>query len=262
MKTRALTRALGVAAAALVALAPMASAHVTVNPDEVAKGAFARLSFRVPNERDDAGTTTLEVTLPEDVAFTSVSIKPLPGWTATTEMRTLDEPVDAFGEQVTEVVSKITWTGGVIHPGEFQEFDVSLGRMPEEGDTLAFPSIQTYSSGEIVRWIDPVVEGEEEPEHPVPTLRLVDPEPGSEDAAHANADEAGGEEEAATVPVGDTATQDDVDSANTLATVGLVVGVLALALGVFALVRSRRSPGGTVTPSETEEKTPVGTSTD
>ena len=262
MKTRALTRALGVAAAALVALAPMASAHVTVNPDEVAKGSFARLSFRVPNERDDAGTTTLEVTLPEDVAFTSVSIKPLPGWTATTGMRTLDEPVDAFGEQLTEVVSKITWTGGVINPGEFQEFDVSLGRMPEDGDTLAFPSIQTYSSGEIVRWIDPVVEGEEEPEHPVPTLRLVDPEPGSEDAAHANAGEAGGEQEAATVPVGDTATQDDVDSANTLATVGLVVAVLALALGVFALVRSRRSPGGTVTPTETEEKTPVGTSTD
>jgi uncharacterized protein YcnI len=260
--TRALTRALGVAAAALVAMAPMASAHVTVNPDELAKGSFARLSFRVPNERDDAGTTTLEVTLPEDVAFTSVSIKPLPGWTATTEMRTLDEPVDAFGEQVTEVVSKITWTGGVINPGEFQEFDVSLGRMPEDGDTLAFPSIQTYSSGEIVRWIDPVVEGEEEPEHPVPTLRLVDPEPGSEDAADANAGEAGGEEEAATVPVGDTATQDDVDSANTLATVGLVVAVLALALGLFALVRSRRSPGGTVTPTETEEKTPVGTSTD
>src|SRR4029453_5128115 len=95
-------------------------------------------------------------------AFPPVQNKPLPGWTATTEMRTLDEPVDAFGEQVTEVVSKITWTGGGLHPGEFQEFDVSLGRMPEEGDTLAFPSIQTYSSGEIVRWIDPVVEGEEE----------------------------------------------------------------------------------------------------
>jgi periplasmic copper chaperone A len=263
VKTRALTRALGVAAAALVALAPMASAHVTVNPEEVARGSFARLSFRVPNERDDAGTTSLEVNLPEDVAFTSVSIKPLPGWTATTEMRTLDEPVDAFGEQVTEVVSKITWTGGVINPGEFQEFDVSLGRMPEEGDTLSFPTIQTYSSGEDVRWIDPVVEGQDEPEHPVPTLRLVDPEPGSEDAAHANADEAGaGEEDAATVAVGDSPSQDDVDSANTLATVGLVVGVLALAVGVFALVRSRRGPGGPAASGATEEKTPVGTSTD
>jgi periplasmic copper chaperone A len=229
----------------------------------VAKGSFARLSFRVPNERDDAGTTTLEVNLPEDQAFTSVRVKPLQGWTATMELRTLDEPIDNNGEQITQVVSKITWTGGVINPGEFQEFDVSIGRMPEDVDSIAFPSIQTYSSGDIVRWIDPVVEGEEEPEHPVPTLRLVDPAPGSEDAAHANTEAGGGEEdEAATVPVGDTASQDDVDSANTLATVGLVVGVLALALGVFALVRSRRSPGGTVTPGKTEEKTPVGTSTD
>ncbi len=177
VKTRAVTRALGVAVLALVALAPMASAHVTVNPGEVEKGSFARLTFRVPNERDDAGTTSLEVNLPEDQAFPFVSVRPLPGWTATTEMRTLDEPIDAFGEQVTEVVSKITWTGGTINPGEFQEFDVSIGRMPEDVDSIEFPSIQTYSSGEIVRWIDPVVEGEEEPEHPAPTLHLIDPAP-------------------------------------------------------------------------------------
>jgi uncharacterized protein YcnI len=257
VKTRALTRALGVAAAALVALAPMASAHVTVNPGEVEKGSFARLSFRVPNERDDAGTTTLEVNLPEDQAFPFVSTRPLPGWTATTEMRTLDEPVDAFGEQVTGVVSKITWTGGTINPGEFQEFDVSIGRMPEDADSLAFPSIQTYSSGEVVRWIDPVVEGQEEPEHPAPTLKLIDPAPEGGTAAPEEAENGG--EDTATVPVGDTASQDDVDSANTLATIGLVVGVLGLAVAVFALVRSRRSPGGTATISETEEKTPVGT---
>lgn len=262
MNIRALTRALGVAALAVVALAPMASAHVTVNPGEVEKGSFARLTFRVPNERDDAGTTSLEVNLPEDVAFTSVSIKPLQGWTATTEMRTLDEPIDNHGEQVTEVVSKITWTGGVINPGEFQEFDVSLGRMPEEGDSLSFPSIQTYSSGEVVRWIDPVVEGQEEPEHPAPTLKLIDPAPESGTAAPADAENGG--EDTATLPVGDTASQDDVDSANTLATIGLVVGVLGLAVAVFALVRSRRSSGGTGSSNgsgaTTEAATPASTS--
>jgi len=260
VKTRALTRALGVAAAALVALAPMASAHVTVNPAEVEKGSFARLTFRVPNERDDAGTTSIEVNLPEDQAFPFVSVRPLPGWTATTEMRTLDEPVDAFGEQVTEVVSKITWTGGTINPGEFQEFDVSIGQMPEDVDTLAFPSIQTYSSGEIVRWIDPVVEGEEEPEHPVPTLHLIDPAPEGGTAAPAADDT--GSEDAATVPLGDVASQDDVDSANTLATVGIAVGVLGLAVAVFALFRSRRSSGGTGSSPETETKTPVGAASD
>jgi uncharacterized protein YcnI len=238
----------------------MASAHVTVNPGEVEKGSFARLTFRVPNERDDAGTTSLEVNLPEDQAFPFVSTKPLQGWTVTTEMRTLDEPIDAFGEQVTEVVSKITWTGGVINPGEFQEFDVSIGRMPEDVDSISFPSIQTYSSGEVVRWIDPVVEGQEEPEHPVPTLHLIDAAPEGGAAAPA-ADENGGED-TATVDVGDIPSQDDVDSANTLATVGIAVGVLGLAVAVFALFRSRRGSGGTGSSPETETKTPVGAASD
>jgi uncharacterized protein YcnI len=262
VKTRAVTRALGVAVLALVALAPMASAHVTVNPGEVEKGSFARLTFRVPNERDDAGTTSLEVNLPEDQAFPFVSVRPLPGWTATTEMRTLDEPVDAFGEQVTEVVSKITWTGGTINPGEFQEFDVSIGRMPEDVESIEFPSIQTYSSGEIVRWIDPVVEGEEEPEHPAPTLHLIDPAP--EAGAAAGAGEATAADDAATVPVGNIASQDDVDSAQRLAAIGLVVGVLGLVVAVFALVRSRRSSGGTGSSNgsgtATEAPTPASTS--
>jgi uncharacterized protein YcnI len=238
----------------------MASAHVTVNPGEVEKGSFAALTFRVPNEWDDAGSTSLEVNLPEDQAFTSVRVKPLQGWTAQMTMRTLDQPIDNNGEQITEVVSKITWTGGVINPGEYQEFDVSIGRMPEDVDSLAFPSIQTYSSGEVVRWIDPVVEGGDEPEHPAPTLHLIDPAPEGGTAAPAATD--GGEEDAATLPVGDTATQDDVDSANTLAMVGIAVGVLGLAVAVFALFRSRRSSGGTGPSPETETKTPVGATSD
>ena len=56
--------------------------------------------------------------------------------------------------EVTEVVSKITWTGGTINPGEFQEFDISAGRCPRTWTRSSFPSIQTYASGEVVRWID------------------------------------------------------------------------------------------------------------
>ena len=239
MRHRAVTRALAVAAVALVALAPMAAAHVTVNPGEAEKGGFARLTFRVPNERDDATTTTVEVNLPEDAPFTSVRVKPKTGWTYTMEKRTLDEPIDNNGEQITEVVSKITWTGGTIGTTEFEEFDVSVGRMPEEGEFLLFPSIQTYSSGEVVRWIDEPVEGGEEPERPAPQLTLVDPpEEGEEEAAAPADDSAADGEQAAGVSA---ASQDDVDSANTLATVGLIVGVIGVLIAVFALVRGRRT---------------------
>jgi hypothetical protein len=105
-----------------------------------------------------------------------------------------------------------------------------------------------------------VVEGEEEPEHPAPTLHLIDPAPEGEAAAPAATDN--GEQDTATVPVGDTASQDDVDSANTLATVGIVVGVLGLAVAVFALFRSRRSAGGTGASADTETKAPVGAVSD
>jgi uncharacterized protein YcnI len=237
VRHRAVTRALAVAAVALVALAPMAAAHVTVNPGEAEKGGFARLTFRVPNERDDATTTAVEVNFPEDAPFTSVRVKPKQGWTYTMETRTLDEPLDNHGEQVTEVVSKITWTGGNIGTTEFEEFDVSVGRMPEEGDFLLFPSIQTYSSGEVVRWIDEPVEGGEEPERPAPKLDLIDPPEEGEEAAAAEDGAAEGEQAAS---VSNAASQDDVDSANTLATVGLVVGVLGLLAAVFAIVRGRR----------------------
>jgi uncharacterized protein YcnI len=240
VRHRALTRALAVAAVALVAVAPMAAAHVTVNPGEAEKGGFARLTFRVPNERDDATTTTVEVNLPEDAPFSSVRVKPKTGWTYTMEKRTLDEPIDNHGEMVTEVVSKITWTGGTIGTTEFEEFDVSVGRMPEDGDFLLFPSIQTYSSGEVVRWIDEPVEGGEEPEHPAPKLTLVDPPPEEGEEAAAPADDGAAEGEQA-ASVSNAASQDDVDSANTLATVGLIVGVLGLLAAIFAIVRGRKT---------------------
>ena len=233
-------RIMAVGAAALVALAPMAAAHVTVNPGEAAKGGYAALAFRVPNERPDSGTTTLEVTIPEETPIASISVRPTPGWTYAVGRRQLTEPLDLHGRQVTEVVSKITWTGGTINPGEYQEFNVSAGPLPEDVDQILFPTIQTYASGEVVRWIDEPLDSGEEPEHPAPLLTLVDG--GDDHGGAADDEDAAAEGEAASgVSVSNTASQDDVDSANTLATVGIVVGVLGLLAAGFAVFRSRKS---------------------
>jgi uncharacterized protein YcnI len=136
---------------AIVLSASPALAHVTVQPNESTPGAFARFVVRVPNERPDASTTKVEVEFP-DLFF--VSFMDVPGWTRTVEMRELDEPAEVFGEEVTEVVGTVTWSGGEVQPGEFMEFGFSA-RMPEETTTLEFPAIQTYDSGEVVRWIGP-----------------------------------------------------------------------------------------------------------
>jgi periplasmic copper chaperone A len=232
---RRLTRALIVAALAIVVTAPLADAHVTVNPGEAPKGGFAALAFRVPNERNNAGTTILEVNFPEDQPIANVSVRPKEGWTYHVETRQLDEPIDNHGEELTEVVSKITWTGGVIHPGEFDEFEVSVGPLPEDTDQILFPTLQTYQGGEVVRWIDEPLPDGEEPEHPAPLLTLVD-------AADEHGDDAGsasedGEQAADSggVTVENAATQDDVDSANLLGIIGIVVGALGLLAAGFAL---------------------------
>ena len=133
MKTRKTAKALAVAVIALVAAAPAASAHVTVQPGTAVQGGYMKVDVRVPNERDDSGTTSVEFNLPEDVPIRSVRVEAVPGWEYEIENRTLDEPIEAGeGDPVTEVVSKITWSGGVIQPGEFQDFPVSLGPLPED----------------------------------------------------------------------------------------------------------------------------------
>jgi periplasmic copper chaperone A len=226
-----------VAATALWVLAAPAVAHITVNPSEAPKGSFTKLTFRVPNERPDSGTTSIEVNMPEDAAIPFVSVQPVPGWTATTEMRTLTEPVEGEGGEISEVVGKVTWTGGTINPGEFQEFNISAGPLPEDVDTLEFPAIQTYASGEVVRWIEEVPEGGEEPEHPVPTLALVasagDEHGGGADAEEASDEPADGAEAAATT------SESDDDGTDALAVVALVVGALGVLLGGLALIRGR-----------------------
>jgi uncharacterized protein YcnI len=241
VNVRRTTRALIVAGLAIVVTAPLAEAHVTVNPGEAPKGGFAKLAFRVPNERPDSGTTTLEVNLPEDQPIANVSVRPKQGWTYQVETRQLDEPIDNHGEGLSEVVSKITWTGGVIQPGEFDEFEVSVGPLPDDTDQILFPTLQTYQSGEVVRWIDEPLPNGEEPEHPAPLLTLVDAEDESAGSSDQEDPATDGEQAADSggVTVENAATQDDVDSANLLGIIGIVVGAVGLLVGGFALFRRR-----------------------
>ena len=99
---------------------------------------------------------------------------PLPGWKITTASRQLDKPIEMDGEQLTSVVSEVTWTaiGGGIRPGQFQDFNVSLGQLPESGE-LVFNALQTYSSGEKVIGIRSRPTRAVEPEHPAPILTIT-----------------------------------------------------------------------------------------
>lgn len=229
--------AAGVAASTVLLLAGPASAHVSVQPQgEAAKGGYATVNFKVPNERDDASTVKLEVSFPTDHPLASVSPQPVPGWKIAVTKSKLAEPLDVHGKKITEAVSKVTWTadGDGIEPGYFEQFPLSVGQLPEDADQLVFKALQTYSEGEVVRWIEETPEGGEEPEHPAPVLALT---AGSADAHGAAADDKSGETAHAkeTTASSDGAGSSTSDStARVLGVVGIVIGVAGVAFGVLA----------------------------
>ncbi|MEU6746294.1 YcnI family protein [Spirillospora sp. NPDC046719] len=234
MPSRTHARRLGtlavLAGAGVVAFATAASAHVTVNPKTAEQGSYAKVSFRVPNEEDNAATTKLVVNLPTDHPLASVSVRPVPGWTAKVVESTLPKPVKTEGGELTKAVTQITWSGGRIEPGQFQEFDVSLGPLPTDTDTLTFKADQTYSDGQVVKWEQDPGDGANEPEHPAPTLKLTPK--GASDTAAAGLT-------AQSKPAAKTEAGSDDGTARVLGGVGIGVGVIGIAVGGYGLSRAR-----------------------
>ncbi|MEV7031369.1 YcnI family protein [Streptomyces sp. NPDC093272] len=230
--TSALRRAATVTAltaASVLVAAGVASAHVTVHPESYAKGATdGVLTFRVPNEEDTASTTRVQVFLPTDHPVLGVLVSPRDGWTAKVTTTKLKTPVKTDDGTITEAASEITWTGGKIGAGQFEDFDVAFGQLPEDTGRLTFKTLQTYSDGKVVRWIEEPADGADEPENPAPTLKLT----------------AAGADTASTAPAGSgakataTASADD-STARGLGIAGLIVGVLGLAAATFAFLRTR-----------------------
>jgi len=175
---------LSTAAVTLIAAASAAEAHVTVNPDTASQGGYSKVTFRVPNEEANQSTTAVEIDLPADRPIASVKVRPVPGWTATTNTSHLPAPVKTGDNEITEAVTKIVWTGGKIDPGQFQEFDVSLGPLPKDTDQIVFKALQTYGDGTVVRWIDVPQAGQPEPDHPAPVLHLSPAAAGTSADAH------------------------------------------------------------------------------
>jgi len=235
-------------AAGLMALgAGAASAHVSVDPASTSAGGFSQLTFKVPNESGTAKTTKLTVTLPAGTPFTSVSVKPMDGWTAKVTEVTLPAPVTVDGATITKAASSVTWTADKAHelrPHEYQTFSISVGRLPAAGTTVALPAAQTYSDGTVVNWNEPEAAGQAEPEHPVPAFVTTPaaeehghgadtaPEATAADTAATNATAADATPASATTPA---ATAPD----NTLGIAGLGAGLLGLAAGTAALIRTR-----------------------
>lgn len=235
---RRIACALTLGALAAVVVASPAAAHISIQPESAAQGSDATLTFGVPNEMDNATTTKVQVKFPDDHPIADASVLAIPGWTFKVATKKLGTPVKTDNGTVDEGVDTITWTasnGQGIGVGEFQQFTVSVG-LPSGTDALTFPTIQTYSNGQAVSWVETTAPGGSEPEHPAPVLKLFPSNEGASTTPATSASDKGN----ANVAASDLAKKSDVDSAKTISIIALIVGILGVLLGIGALVVARR----------------------
>lgn len=210
----------GAAGLLVMAAAGTASAHVTADAPGAAQGAYAVVTFRVPNESATATTTGVTVTLPTEDPLKSVRSAPVPGWTATVAKSADGTP------------TAVTWTAGPgssIGADQFGQFAINVGPLPA-ASTISFDATQTYSDGSVVEWNEAPNADGSEPEHPAPELQLA--------AASGGTDDDGMAVTAAPAEAASTSSSDT--TARWLGGGGLLLGALGLGLGAGATVRSRR----------------------
>ncbi|OMH32454.1 YcnI family protein [Tersicoccus sp. Bi-70] len=217
-----------------------ASAHVRVVPDTTSAGGYAKLTFNVPNEEAKAETSKIEVALPTATPFTSVSVRPIEGWTAKLTTTTLPRSVVVDGTTVTKAVTSVTWTADDaahrIGADEYQSFALSVGKLPAEGTAVTLPTTQTYTNGHVVTW-NQQAQGDTEPDKPAPaftTTATADDHHGA--AAATSAAGGAADAEAASVT---TATSPAAGWGLGLGAAGFVLGAAALAVALLTRRHAR-----------------------
>jgi periplasmic copper chaperone A len=227
------------AVAALVVPAA-AQAHVTLQPNSAPAGAFTVLNVRVPTERDNASTSKVDVQFP--AGFASASYEPKPGWRVRVVRTKLATPIQTDDGPITEGVSRMVWTRtskrGGIKPGQFMDFPISVQIPGKAGDKLTFKALQTYSNGEIVRWI-----GAPGSDEPAPQVTVTGAAAGAAASTHSGMATGATSGSSKVGPAQPAAAADSGDS-NGLSIAALVVGALGLLFGGGALAMARRRSGG------------------
>jgi uncharacterized protein YcnI len=229
------------AAGALIAPAS-AQAHISLHPNTIPAGAFATLDLRVPGEQEGAYVKKVDVLFPP--GFTGVDYENVPGWTVKVIESKLANPIESDGETIDTDVSQIvsTWAGplGQVNNNQFINFPLSLA-IPEDvaGQALEFKTVQTYSNGQVVHWIDPSLSAE----HPAPRINITAKGGVIEDVAGDEAGPTAGQTGTSqATPASTTAVARSSSGASKgLAITALILGALGLLVGLGALATSRRS---------------------
>lgn len=156
---------------ALLGLATVAKAHITLETPQAAAGGYYKAVLRVGHGCDGAATTRLRVRIPDGV----LAVKPQPkaGWTLDLAQGKYDHPQTLHGASVDSGVREIGWRGDLpdAYYDEFV-FRVYLSDSFKAGQTVYFPVVQECGQS-VSRWID--MSGDPDAQGPAPGVRIVAP---------------------------------------------------------------------------------------
>lgn len=148
-----------------------AAAHVTLEKAESTTGAYYKAVLKVGHGCQGSPTTALKVTIPDGL----VAAKPMPkaGWTVATETGAYARAYAFHGKDVKEGVTSISWTGGPLPDGQYDEFVFVAYLAPEAGArNVPIPVVQTCEKGE-QRWVEVAKAGGEKLAQPAPVLKIA-----------------------------------------------------------------------------------------
>ncbi len=228
-----------------LAVPASAQAHISLHPNTIPAGAFATLDVRVPGEQEGAYVKKVDVLFPQ--GFTGVDYENVPGWSAKVIESKLATPIKEDGETIDSEVSQIVWTWsgplGKVENGQFVQFPLSLAiPAAATGKALEFRTVQTYSNGQVVHWIEPSLTAE----HPSPRINVT-PKGGviedvAGDEAGPEAGQSGTSSSAASPALVASRSSSSRGASKGLGIAALIVGALGLIAGLGALAASRRTP--------------------
>jgi uncharacterized protein YcnI len=234
---------IAVLATASALLAPAAAeAHISLHPNTIPTGAFATLNVRVPGEQEGAHVTKVDMLFPP--GFTSVIYENVAGWSVKVLNQKVSPPIQTAEGPVSEEISQViwSWTGplGMVSNNQFIQFPLSVA-IPTNlaGRALQFKTLQSYSNGKLVHWIDPSLSAE----HPAPRINITAKGGVIEDVAGR---EAGPEAGQAAGPSGSSAqgtrlAKSSGGASKGLGVSALVVATLGVLLALGALLAGRRA---------------------
>ncbi|HEY9557699.1 MAG TPA: YcnI family protein [Acidimicrobiales bacterium] len=218
-----------VAGLALLATASPATAHVSPDKTEVPVGAYTSVALTTGHGCEDSPTTSMAIQIPESIPNVTPAI--VAGWDVAIETVPLDEPLEgSHGSQINEREAVVTYTaqpGQELADGFRQSFTIGFQAPDAPGELLFFKTIQTCVEGETA-WIEEHTGEGEEPETPAPLVRVV--AAGDDGDASLVTESAGADADGS---------DDDGGGSDALAIAGLVAGLVGLAAGGTALVRTQ-----------------------